>query len=236
MRLSNKVIKYESAIKISPDFIVPAKTYLPQWYKNDTRLAKDQKRFQDKNIKHCVPFLDALTTGYHIVTAQDFIVIQDEGKPRLEWQTYVDPAYAIDHFMPIKTRPPEIAMTLPILPGFDDTHFVWCTKGAIELPAGYSAIFTHPLNHYDLPFFSLSGVIDNFTMPGGNFPFFLRSDFEGLIPKGTPILQIIPFKRENWESKEVLGLAHIGELNNRVSASTFRGWYKNNHWKQKKYN
>ena len=236
MKPFNKIIKYESGIKISPDYIVPAKNRLPQWYKDDTRLPKDQKRFQDKHIKHCIPFLDALTTGYHIVTAQDIIAIQIEGKTRLEWINYEEPGYAPEEFVPADIRTSERAITLPTPAGFDDTHFVWSLHGTLELPKGYSAIFTHPLNQYDLPFFTLSGVVDDFVMHSGKIPFFVKSGFEGLIPKGTPLMQIIPFKREDWDSKEEPGLYAKSELNRQQSTTTFRGWYKNNIWKQKKYN
>ena len=34
-----------------------------------------------------------------------------------------------------------------------------------------------------------------------NFPFFIKEGFTGLIPYGTPIVQIIPFKRDDWKSK-----------------------------------
>jgi hypothetical protein len=40
---------------------------------------------------------------------------------------------------------------------------------------------------------------DTYTSPV-NFPFTLNDPkFEGLIPAGTPIAQVIPFKREQWE-------------------------------------
>jgi hypothetical protein len=32
-----------------------------------------------------------------------------------------------------------------------------------------------------------------------NSPFVIEENFEGIIPKGTPMFQVIPFKRENWE-------------------------------------
>jgi hypothetical protein len=31
--------------------------------------------------------------------------------------------------------------------------------------------------------------------------FYIREDFEGVILKGTPMLQAIPFKRDNWKSE-----------------------------------
>ena len=43
------------------------------------------------------------------------------------------------------------------------------------------------------------GVIDTDTLnTGSNAPFVLRKNFAGLIPKGTPMFQIFPFKRESW--------------------------------------
>ena len=35
-------------------------------------------------------------------------------------------------------------------------------------------------------------------MGWGNVPFFIKSGFEGVIPAGTPIAQLIPIKREKW--------------------------------------
>jgi hypothetical protein len=55
--------------------------------------------------------------------------------------------------------------------------------------------------HRDLPFTILPGVVDTdrYTAPV-NFPFLINDpNFEGLIPAGTPIAQVIPFKREPWE-------------------------------------
>ncbi len=65
-------------------------------------------------------------------------------------------------------------------------------------------IYTHPFNRYDLPFLSLTGIIDNDTyyMENlANHPFFVREGFVGIIPKGTPMLQMIPIKRDRWSSK-----------------------------------
>ena len=34
----------------------------------------------------------------------------------------------------------------------------------------------------------------------GNHPFFIKRGFEGIIPMGTPMMSIIPFKRTKWKS------------------------------------
>jgi hypothetical protein len=47
----------------------------------------------------------------------------------------------------------------------------------------------------------MEGVVDTDTYNAPvNFPFVLKNvNFEGLIPAGTPIAQVIPFKREEWK-------------------------------------
>jgi hypothetical protein len=69
-------------------------------------------------------------------------------------------------------------------------------------------LITSPLNRLDLPFRSLTAVIDAdvfyHILPdpmqgGGNYPFYLNRGFEGIIPIGTPMCQYIPFKREKME-------------------------------------
>jgi hypothetical protein len=57
--------------------------------------------------------------------------------------------------------------------------------------------------HRESVFSILPGVVDtdSYTAPV-HFPFTLNDPkFEGLIPAGTPIAQVIPFKRNNWEMK-----------------------------------
>jgi hypothetical protein len=69
----------------------------------------------------------------------------------------------------------------------------------IQTPKNYSCLFISPL-HHDLPFTTIAGVVDTDTFfHQVNFPFFPDPDFEGLIPRGTPIAQVIPFKRESWK-------------------------------------
>jgi hypothetical protein len=44
-----------------------------------------------------------------------------------------------------------------------------------------------------------------------NFPMVINDpNFEGLIPKGTPIAQVIPFKRESWKM-EIGGEKELAE-------------------------
>jgi hypothetical protein len=74
----------------------------------------------------------------------------------------------------------------------------------IELPPGYSLFITHPVNRQDLPFQTLTGLVDadrykeNFI----HFPASWRdAGFNGVLPKGTPVAQCLPIKRDAWDAQ-----------------------------------
>ena len=117
-------------------------------------------------------------------------------------------------------------------------EFAWDLRVSYTLPKGYSAIITHPLNRHDLPFTTITGIIDSGIVmaPHGNIPFYLKKNFTGIIPQGTPVAQIIPFLRENWNSEKTEGLVEIGKHHNSSSAMLFSGWYKKTFWTKKEYN
>ena len=77
--------------------------------------------------------------------------------------------------------------------------YKWENYFAIKTPRGYSTLFTHPHNRFDLPFYTLSGIVDTdkYNLPI-NFPFFIKNDFTGIIKAGTPLAQITFFKRHHW--------------------------------------
>jgi hypothetical protein len=72
----------------------------------------------------------------------------------------------------------------------------------IKTPPGWSSIFLHPVAYSDLPFQVISGIVDTDVLNTDiNVPFVVKNNFEGLIEKGTPMFQVIPFKREGWTSE-----------------------------------
>jgi hypothetical protein len=84
----------------------------------------------------------------------------------------------------------------PIGEEYYPVAFKWNSPWTVQTKRGWSTLFCAPMYH-DLPFLTLSGIVDTDKHPiPVNFPFFLRKDFEGIISKGTPIVQCIPMKRE----------------------------------------
>lgn len=167
-----------------------SKLIIPQWYKNI-------KPTNNLNVKNCIPYLDTLSSGYIQLTWEDLYVTNKDGKLNV----YINSETNVPLFN-VREK-----SDITIGENFYKTEFVWHRHWAVKLPEGYSALVTHPLNRYDLPFVTLSGIVDfdqYHHTKTGNLPFYIYKDFQGIIPKGTPMFQIIPFKRESWKStKEI---------------------------------
>ena len=143
----------------------------------------------------CMPFTDTFVTGYIQETWTDIWIEHNENGT-----FFYHPAGP----KIMSERPLEASSLSPYISGFLPQHFTWHPPWMPELPKGYSCIITHPLNRDELPFKTLTGIIDcdkfYTSEKQSNIPFLLKEDFSGMIKKGTPMYQIIPFKRENWKS------------------------------------
>ena len=96
------------------------------------------------------------------------------------------------------------------------------------------------MNRFDLPFINTQGIIDNDKVNlSGSLPFFVREGFTGVIPKGTPFVQIFPFKRESWEHEIVIEDPRKVNEKNQKNATKYRvpngGVYKNEVWEKRTY-
>jgi hypothetical protein len=225
------VLQYESAVEVYPNIITPAKNHVPEWYKKNPKWKNNEiltigKGF-NTTLKHCTPFLDSLTTGYMIVLSNDLYVKNNDGAPFISWN-HCD-------FPPLARENPANVNLIPT--GHYPLEFVWQTGVANKIPIGYSALFTHPLNRHDLPFTTLSGIVDGgFIMnPKGQIPFYVKDGFEGIIPQGTPIIQIIPFYQQSWSHKKTKNLYKKSQEHSLMASSLIYGWYKKTFWIRKKY-
>lgn len=209
------------------------KKHTPAWYKDMSLYAHGNNIMDSNNpmnsIKRCMPFLDSLLLGYVLELWCDVLVTKTaDNKSHFSYR--VEP-------MVIEERPISGSITLPVPAGHSAQRLAWKIPYYIRTPKGYSTLITHPFNRFDLPFTTLTGVVDTErVMYSGNLPFFIVSDFEGIIPKGTPIAQVFPYKRENWNSKETSSLVQEGDKYERMAMSVINGFYKKTVWKKKEFN
>ena len=210
----------------------PASKHVPEWYAKSERWVDSDKPEisnlgANPGLKLCVPFLDGMTSGYMVLLHTDIQVkVLSPTESEMHWLSMPDP---------LSVRNPKLGEKIPRPVGHLETHYAWYGQWGLKVPSGYSLFLTHPLNRFDLPFTTLSGLIDSDSShASGNMPFFLKANWEGIIPAGTPIAQIIPFKRENW--KHALGTKEDVKETTQQSFDSRRitnGYYKKKHWTRK---
>jgi hypothetical protein len=218
----------------------PAAQSIPGWYKDmpvhmdgekETGLNKESVAVSNLTLKGCNPFLDALTSGYIFTLPFDIEFRRDyNGSLGIRWATNIN-------F--IGGHGADQAPGLPGPIGGTETLLKWRPGWRIITPKGYSALFTHPLNRHDLPFRTFSGVVDTDMYElGVEFPFQLLNTIDKdifILEKGTPICQVIPFKRENWESEEVPFDEKANKVNGFKLKSKIVRSYKSQFWQKKTY-
>jgi hypothetical protein len=208
----------------------PAFKFIPDWYKNmESYIGKEKKPSGSgtttATIKRCIPVFDAITAGYIITLPADIYVSIVDEKQFFEWSDL-----NLINFHPIE-QAPEHPNRKP------HAYPKWMNPWGVKTPKGYSTLFVQPM-HRESVFTILPGIVDTdtYTAPV-NFPMVINDpNFEGLIPKGTPIAQVIPFKREGWQM-EIGSKRELKEQNNVLQKinSKFFDKYKSMFWSRKEY-
>ena len=203
---------------------IPAALGLPDWFKAlPPKAFSPDLKGEYLTIKKCPPFIDAMTYGFLMPLATDLKVENGE----FSWQT----DWPAGEFANI-TRSPigfhdgsQVAGT----PFFDEDQFIikFNNFWTIQLPPGYSILVCHPINRDDLPFRALSGLVDcdRYHDAFVQFPArWIDPTFNGVLPKGTPVVQCLPVKREAWalqfENLTDADKRHVYDTGQNVSGST----------------
>jgi hypothetical protein len=227
----------------SPSKPVPVIKELPDWYRKADRYAINPSTEKPWEMpdgsgkiptwKACPAIFDIMGSGYVYRTPCDIRVTEDiNGIIHAEISDVNN-----KDFLQERTKMPQFVAPH----GYHDKHYAWWADWAVELPEGYSALYTQPFNRYDLPFLTTSGIIDNdhVHLPG-TMPFYLIKGFTGTIPAGTPYAQILPFKREHWESEVDASLTRDEMMRkNQENSAKYRkpdgGVYIKEVWERRKY-
>jgi hypothetical protein len=214
----NKEIEFsshEDYFALKEDYPIPAKLNIPEWFKNL------EHTFLDKTIKGCMPFLDSLTSGYILKMPQDLYLRHNiDSKNEKEkiikdsFQTFglyessdILNAKSINLNSRIDVHPIKQLKGSPLIEKNKNLPFYKIINPwKIKTPKGYSCLFVPPLNNSDDRFSIISGIVDTDTFPNEiNFPIVINGDkypvLETMVKKGTPYVQIIPFKRDSWKMK-----------------------------------
>lgn len=178
---------------------LPAKAALPEWLKRMPATAEQPDLgLALRTVKQCPPFLDAMGSGFIIPLA---VAVRVENG-QFAWDWNPPPDHLGDYSRaPLSFHFSEQAQGSPLYDPervFIKFNNFW----TIELPPGWSLLVTHPFNREDLPFRTLSGLVDA-DLYGDNFIQFparwLDANFNGVLERGTPIAQCLPVLRQGLE-------------------------------------
>jgi hypothetical protein len=219
----------------------PAKKNIPSWYKKLPSYVGDKAgdvSWSDVGTnggtatgKKCIPMLDAMTAGYIIPLATDVKVTKKGPEQFFQW-----PDYEIVAF-----HPPAQMMTHPQVEKHPNYAIPkYNSPWVIITPPGYSCMFLPPLNRdaSEQIIQCLPAIIDTDTYKNPiNIPFIIDPEWEGIIPAGYPVAQVIPFKRENFEMVEAKpdDYREIPRTE-RILKMSFYNRYKDRFWHKKEYN
>ena len=174
---------------------------LPDWFKAMPGSAfSGLLQTEQLTVKKCPPFIDAMTHGFLIPLVTDLKI--EDGV--FSWDFEL-PGGAITSYSrsPLDFHDSSQVAGTPLFK--DDTFVIKFNNfWTIESPPGYSLLVTHPVNRYDLPFVTLTGLIDTDLYKDNfiNFPARWHDhSFRGVLPRGTPVAQCIPVKRELWSAQ-----------------------------------
>jgi hypothetical protein len=200
-----KIIKfypYDEETNVFAPRPVLASKALPEWYKktpsviNNGGIAFGQI---GTTVKKCMPIFDLLTAGY-LITAPCDIYLDATNPEKLHWSipqgliSHQGDMFAVHAKEQYDKMPANSALhhkdLLRIFP-------FW----AVGTPKGYSTIFLQPPYLDKSPLTALQAIVDTDSfITDGHLSFWVEKDFKGIIKQGTPLVQVIPFKREHWGS------------------------------------
>lgn len=234
-------VTFTSKSKIDKEFFPrPAGAVLPEWlvkmssyggFHDDPEGFKSVTHSGEPNatIKKCVPVADAISAGYIIVTTNDIWVEKAKGEPDQQFKGRGVMSVSFHDFGQAKHHPA----------GNNGVNFPKLNNPwMIKTPKGYSVLFTAPMHNPNGFFKVFPGIVDTDGYKAAvNFPFAMDdSEFSGLIPAGTPIVQVIPFKRDIWQM-EIGGdkeIKEADEVNTRHFSRIFNA-YKTLWWNRKEF-
>lgn len=218
----------------------PGIRFVPEWYKAQPGSKNDEEfipqGMSGSTVKRCMPVFDAMTAGY-IMSAPCDIHLDATNPEELKWSIplgvraimgdmFSRHAYEqYDHY-PIdpSTHHKQLLRIMPF----------W----SVETDEGYSTLFMNPHHTDASPLWAVSGLVDTDKfISEGHLSFLVRKDFKGIIKQGTPLIQVLPMRREDWESEivdPVLSKAAFEKQRFNLR-STFMNGYKNKFRSKKEY-
>lgn len=215
----------------------PGTKNVPDWYKSQPSISGLNPEIPENgtlrlSVKKCQAFFDAMAVGYILKVPVDIYIDTTDGKFEVqlpgEMQRFRAELIAnhsteqISHFPIDKSNYCNQILRI---------HPTWM----VSTPEGYSTLFMQPMHQEPSPLKAVEAIIDTDKFwSDGHLSFFVQKGFKGVIKQGTPLAQVFPFKRDDWEME--LDKEFDPEKTNlqrRVVRATFQNGYRMKFWQKK---
>lgn len=186
----------------------PASRAVPDWYKQQPGTIKEKEEMAIKSgaststIKRCMPIFDIMTAGYIIPIPCD-LYIDATDPEKITWSVPLGIKMFGSDMISSHSR--EQYSHYPVDHSkYHKDLFRIMPFWAVKTDPGYSCLFVNPIHQDQVPFWTFGGLVDTDKfITDGHISMLVEKDFKGVIKQGTPFVQIIPFKREDWQMQIV---------------------------------
>jgi hypothetical protein len=193
----------------------PASKYIADWYKRiSPTIPTERDAFGGETMtaKKCLPMLDAMSLGYVIPLSADVGIMTNNDCSIIEVTN--PPGLEVISFHTLKQLGGKTAPGAPA----DAVKFInhWIVKTA----PGWSTLFLPLINDIqNKQFTCLSALVDTDKYPKEiNFPaIWHATDFDEILPAGTPLVVAIPIKRSSIKKDPIIRKMTDKEFNDVVN-------------------
>lgn len=187
-------------------------------------------------VRGCPAVDDIVNSGYILFTPADIHVDASNDELVYSSPDFVKGSRAADKYIYLSHHKSLVLNNYEAAKDYNPSPLRVHTYWGVKTDEGYSTMFVHPMHRMDLPFHIVTAIVDTDSLTANtSFSVLIKKGFVGLIPRGTPLVQVIPYKREAWEHE----ITEFDELKFRkdkhLMASVFERPYKKLFWNRKKY-
>ena len=172
--------------------IKPANKVIPEWYRDlDMWKANQHGGNSLPTIKHCMPVQDMLTSGYIIFNTYETVISPFKSGSHTDYNVQCHSHnYVSGHQFeqcPVKTN------------GKIQHYFKIKQPWTVKTPPGYSCLFVQPFYHFENRYTLMPSIVDtdSHDLPV-EIPGWANTAEQFSIESGKALMQIIPFKRDDW--------------------------------------
>tara|TARA_Y100000289_G_scaffold14741_1_gene13860 strand:+ start:5147 stop:6055 length:909 start_codon:yes stop_codon:yes gene_type:complete len=224
-------IEFRTYDEYSHEFFRPvaAKEVTPEWWKK-MKIRVDHRGRVSQTIKSCPSMLDWLTMGYYIIATVDIPIRNGYSWkwPDGDSRFTVSDCENFSHSHPASQLVDSISYDGEdgiVNDAFKITNF-W----NIKTPPGYSVLFLDPFLFTNKYFACWQGVIDtdgfNVNLDNAQCIFYPKVDHSFVIEAGTPLVQVFPFKREEWAATYFLSSGKDFLEKNAIDDMSMQKWQR----------